>query len=104
MIYVWFYILILTSCNHYTEKQYWGEMGFLRVKTGTNLLGLESMIAWATPGQYTTENNIPCGEGGGGCGGEDSTDGPVRNQFYRDPSMDVETVQRKLIEGGHWAL
>jgi len=82
--------------------QYWGEMGFLRVKTGTNLLGLESTVAWATPGQFTTANNFPCGEGGGGCGGEEGdTDGPHRTQLYVDPSTDVEAVQRKLTEGGH---
>lgn len=80
--------------------QYWGEMGFLRVKTGSNLLGTESTVAWATPGSFTTAN-IPCGEGGGGCGGEDTDNGPHRTQFYVDPSTDVEAVQRKLMEGSH---
>lgn len=82
--------------------QYWGEMGFVRVKTGSNLLGIESTIAWATPGQFTTANNFPCGEGGAGCGGEEGNDnGPHRTQFYVDPSENVEAVQRKLSEGGH---
>mmetsp|Transcript_13105 Transcript_13105/g.28459 ORF Transcript_13105/g.28459 Transcript_13105/m.28459 type:complete len:116 (+) Transcript_13105:962-1309(+) len=85
--------------------QYWGEMGFLRVKTGSNLLGIESTVAWATPGQFTTANNFPCGEGGGGCGGEEGDDnGPHRTQFYVDPSTDVEAVQRKLMDGGHWSV
>jgi len=82
--------------------QYWGEMGFLRVKTRTNLLGLESTVAWATPGAFTTAGNVRCGEGGAGCGGDEGdADGPHRNQFYADPSTDVEAVQRKLREGGH---
>lgn len=116
--------------------QYWGELGFFRVKTGefdantgsvcvyvantrlihmaspfdpfhgyytgSNILGLESTVAWATPGQFTTDNNYPCGEGGAGCGGEDGdTDGPHRTQFYVDPSKDVEAVQRKLKAGSH---
>jgi cathepsin X len=84
--------------------QYWGEMGFLRVKTGSNLLGIESTVAWATPGQFTTANNFPCGEGGGGCGGEEDNNGPHRTQLYVDPSTDVEAVQRKLLEGGHVML
>ena len=79
-------------------------VGFLRVKTGLNLLGTETTVAWATPGQYTTENNFPCGEGGGGCGGEDSTNGPHLTRYYVDPSNDVEAVQRRLKEGGHWSV
>jgi hypothetical protein len=68
---------------------------------GSNLLGIEESVAWATPGQFTVAN-IPCGEGGAGCGGEDGdTDGPHRTQFYVDPSTDVESVQRKLKGGGH---
>lgn len=69
---------------------------------GTNLLGLESTVAWATPGAFTTAGNVRCGEGGAGCGGDEGdADGPHRNQFYVDPSTDVEAVQRKLREGGH---
>jgi len=33
--------------------QYWGEMGFFRLQLGLNLLGIESNIAWATPGHFT---------------------------------------------------
>jgi len=68
---------------------------------GTNLLGIEESVAWATPEKFTT-TNFPCGEGGSGCGGkEGDTDGPHRTQFYVDPSTSVESVQRKLKEGGH---
>ena len=77
-------------------------MGFLRVKTGSNLLGIESTVAWASIGQFTTDNNYPCGEAGEGCGGDGSGgDGPHRTQYYVDPSTNVEAVQRKLKEGGH---
>ena len=85
--------------------QYWGEMGFLRLLTGINLLGIESSVAWATPGQFTVANNFPCGEGGGGCGGgEDQTNGPHITKFYKDPSLNVEAVQRSLREGRHVSL
>ena len=68
---------------------------------GSNLLGIEESVAWATPGKFTTAN-IPCGEGGSGCGGkEGDAHGPHRTQFYVDPSTHMESVQRKLKEGGH---
>lgn len=73
---------------------------FHNVVIGSNLLGIEESVAWATPGQFTTAN-IPCGEGGSGCGGQEGGDGPHRTQFYVDPSAHVESVQRKLKEGGH---
>lgn len=85
--------------------QYWGEMGFLRLQTGRNLLGIESSVAWATPGQFTVANNFPCGEAGGGCGGEeDKTTGPHITQFYKDPSTDIAAVQRRLREDRHVSL
>jgi len=46
--------------------EYWGEMGWFRVKLGENQLGLESDCAWAVAGSFTTKN-VPCGEGGDGC-------------------------------------
>jgi cathepsin X len=40
--------------------QFWGELGFARIgPTGYNVLGIESHIAWATPGQFTVIN-YPC--------------------------------------------
>merc|ERR1719411_1658202 len=65
--------------------QYWGEMGFFRVEMGKNLLGLESEVAWATPGAWT-EINFPCAEDGANCieDGQTTTD----SRFYIDPSMD----------------
>jgi cathepsin X len=81
--------------------QYWGEMGFFRIMTGSNLLGIEESVAWATPGQFTTANNFPCGEGGSGCGGKDGGTGPHVTQYYVDPSTQIEAVQRKLVNGDH---
>eukprot|EP00521_Asterionellopsis_glacialis_P002771 CAMPEP_0195247710 /NCGR_PEP_ID=MMETSP0706-20130129/1132_1 /TAXON_ID=33640 /ORGANISM="Asterionellopsis glacialis, Strain CCMP134" /LENGTH=124 /DNA_ID=CAMNT_0040299273 /DNA_START=431 /DNA_END=805 /DNA_ORIENTATION=+ len=47
--------------------EYWGEMGFVRVEIGKNLLGIESNIAWATPGNFTT-TNFACWADGTNCG------------------------------------
>jgi len=66
---------------------YWAEMGFFRIALGQNLLGVETKITWATPGQYTT-HNYPCSEDGTNCG--------PRTEYYVDPSQNVKTVQRRL--------
>lgn len=85
--------------------QYWGEMGFFRLSTGSNLLGIESTVAWATPCYFTVANNVPCGEGGGGCGGrEGDNSGPHLAQYYIDPSINLEAVKRGLREGRHHML
>mmetsp|Transcript_22868 Transcript_22868/g.28054 ORF Transcript_22868/g.28054 Transcript_22868/m.28054 type:complete len:363 (-) Transcript_22868:215-1303(-) len=68
---------------------YWGEMGFIKVEMGSNILGLEGEVAWATPGSWT-ETNFPCSENGANC----RSDGGVK--FYKDPSHDVQAVQRRL--------
>lgn len=65
--------------------QYWGEMGFFRIATGGNLLGIEGEVAWATPGQFTVEN-FPCAEDGKNC----------NTHIYKDPSTDVKAVERRL--------
>lgn len=48
--------------------EYWGEMGYLRLKMGENQIGIESteQCTWATPATYTTMN-YPCFEGGENC-------------------------------------
>lgn len=66
---------------------YWGEMGFFRIKIGKNLLGIEDNIAWATPASWTT-SNFPCSEDGKNCGGGVET--------YVDPSFDIEAVHRRI--------
>jgi cathepsin X len=46
--------------------EYWGEMGFLRVEMGKNILNIESDCSWGTPKSWT-EVNIPCDEDGHNC-------------------------------------
>jgi len=72
--------------------QYWGELGYVRVKMGHNVLGIESEIAWATPGSWTVKN-FPCSEDGKNC----SPDKPnYVAEMYVDPSRDVDAVQERL--------
>lgn len=48
--------------------EYWGEMGYIRVKKGNNDLGLESQCAWATVGSFTVlDNQVHCHESGDNC-------------------------------------
>eukprot|EP00485_Elphidium_margaritaceum_P010832 CAMPEP_0202691496 /NCGR_PEP_ID=MMETSP1385-20130828/6196_1 /ASSEMBLY_ACC=CAM_ASM_000861 /TAXON_ID=933848 /ORGANISM="Elphidium margaritaceum" /LENGTH=348 /DNA_ID=CAMNT_0049346913 /DNA_START=31 /DNA_END=1077 /DNA_ORIENTATION=- len=68
--------------------QYWGELGYLRVETAKNLLGIESAVAWVTPRSYSV-SNFPCFEDGKNC---------VKQERYVDPSTDVQEVQRRLLE------
>lgn len=56
--------------------EYWGEMGYFRVKRGENQLSIESSCAWATPDTWT-EMNFPCYEDGSNC---------VSHKEYEDPS------------------
>jgi len=72
-------------------------MGFMRVEMGTNILGLEGEVAWATPGMWT-EINFPCAENGKNCDGS-SRHEKSRAQFYVDPSIltpEEVTVARNL--------
>jgi len=57
--------------------EYWGEMGYFRIETGSNILGIESECAWATPDSWT-EMNVGCYEDGSNC---------VKNVRYVDPSV-----------------
>jgi len=66
------------------------------VEMGSNLLGLESEVAWATPGGWT-EINFPCSEDGANCISDDQTMTDTR--FYIDPSMDQIEVKRRLTSG-----
>ena len=71
-----------------------GEMGYIRVEMGKNILGLEGEVAWATAGSWT-EVNFPCSEDGKNCNGSE-LGMRYNSQFYVDPSTDVEAVQRRL--------
>jgi len=57
--------------------QYWGELGYFRIETGHDILGIESNCVWATPKAWT-ETNYPCDEDGGNC---------VTTNHYVDPSL-----------------
>jgi hypothetical protein len=54
---------------------------------GRNLIGIESHVAWATPGRYTIYN-VPCAEDGTGCDGGDDDDEHqlMQSVEYIDPS------------------
>ena len=73
--------------------QYWGEMGYMRLEVGKNLLGIEGEVAWVTPGSFTI-HNFPCSEDGKNCNGGNVE--AVATQHYQDPSRDVAAVQRRL--------
>uniref|UniRef100_A0A6S8WRC0 Peptidase C1A papain C-terminal domain-containing protein n=1 Tax=Chaetoceros debilis TaxID=122233 RepID=A0A6S8WRC0_9STRA len=70
--------------------QYYGEFGFLRIEMGRNILGVESHVAWATPGRYSTWNDVPCSEDGSNCATQNY--GSVQ---YIDPSTVLAAVYRQ---------
>jgi hypothetical protein len=70
-----------------------GELGFMRLEAGKNLLGIEGEVAWATPASFTV-HNYPCSEDGKNC----VTQSPgVDTQFYKDPAFDIEQVHERLF-------
>jgi len=71
--------------------QYWGEMGYVRVGMGYNILGIESAVAWATPGFFSV-SNYPCDENGGNCGGE------IYHE-YIDPSVGMGISKETQLRG-----
>lgn len=70
-----------------------GEMGFMRLEAGKNLLGIEGEIAWVTPGAFTVKN-FPCAENGDNCGKAEP--GGRMTQFYKDPAHNVAAIQERL--------
>lgn len=66
--------------------QYWGEMGYFRIKFGSNQLGIENNCVWATPGYYT-EINFPCNEDGSNC---------VKHSKYEAPTHHLQSLSNKL--------
>ena len=72
--------------------QYWGEMGYIRLEVGKNLLGIEGEVAWVTPGAFTI-HNFPCAENGENC---ISDAVGSATQFYKDPAHDVSSVYARL--------
>jgi len=68
--------------------QYWGELGYFRIETGHNSLGIEGEVVWGTPGTWTVEN-VPCFESGKNCG-------PSSYEPYVDPSVNLDLIARRL--------
>jgi cathepsin X len=81
-------------CSSLSTGQYWGEMGYMRLEAGKNLLGIEGEVAWATPGSFTV-HNFPCAENGDNCIIDQP---PVSTVFYEDPSNHVHHVQERLSQ------
>jgi len=71
-------------CAHVLMK------GFMRLEIGQNLLGIESEVAWVTPGTFTVEN-YPCAEDGKNCDG-----GGFISQKYVDPSTEIDVLESRL--------
>jgi hypothetical protein len=73
-------------------------MGYFRILAGSNVLGIEESIAWATPGYFTIEN-WPCSEDGKDCGPTSAigTYRGTRVQHYIDPSSQLDAIQRRLV-------
>jgi len=63
-------------------------MGYFRILTGHNALGIESLVSWATPATFTIDNNFPCNEDGSNC------NGGMRWHQYVDPSNDPAALQK----------
>jgi len=63
----------------------------MRLEVGSNLLGIEGEVAWATPGQFTV-HNFPCSEDGKNC----VIKRAVSTQTFEDPSKDLGAVERRL--------
>lgn len=65
-----------------------GELGYFRIETGHNSLGIEGEVVWGTPGTWTVEN-VPCFESGKNCG-------PSSYEPYVDPSVNLDLIARRL--------
>lgn len=75
--------------------QYYGLLGYFHIIMGHNALGIESDIAWATPGTFTIEN-YPCDESGDNCGGDGDGMIPMNAFVFTDPSQNpAELLQRR---------
>jgi len=75
--------------------QYWGELGFLRLEVGKNLLGIEGEVAWATPAGFSV-TNYPCSEDGANCDSKNHHADGFKTQYYEDPSKNLAQIERRL--------
>lgn len=82
-------VSLLFRCSF--RGQYWGEMGFFRIVMGKNALGIESEVAWASPGSFTIKN-FPCNEDGSNCHRDGSG---MEAHIYQDPSQHPDYIKQK---------
>jgi cathepsin X len=91
--------------------EYWGEMGFARVKMGHNCIGIESEVVWATPDTWTTHNKH-CDEDGSKCTGNGANNSNANANMntvkdtgtYVDPSDLLDEAQQKELHFGKRSL
>ena len=83
--------LTLTFFLRAHRGQYWGNMGFFYIVMGKNSLGIESEVAWATPGSFTIKN-FPCNEDGSNC---HRNGAGMEAHVYKDPSLDPAYIKAK---------
>jgi cathepsin X len=70
--------------------EYWGELGYFRVLMGKNILGIETNVAWSTPGTFTVGMDPTCLKGMGiSC---------FSQLTYVDPSQTLGKVLKRLIK------
>ncbi len=68
-------------------------MGYFRIETGNNCLGIEGNVVWATPGTWTVKNTA-CFESGSNCQG-----GQVwKTETYTDPSKNLELLKNRFSQ------
>lgn len=76
---------------------YWGLSGFAFIEMGSNMIGIESDITWATPNTFTVMN-YPCFENGANCNTEGLS---LDTALYIDPSEDVKKIYKRLAEASY---
>lgn len=67
------------------------EQGFFSIVMGKNSLGIETEVAWATPGSFTVKN-FPCNEDGSNCHRHGEG---MEAHVYQDPSENPKTIKEK---------
>jgi len=72
--------------------EYWGEMGFFKIKRGENQQGIESGCSWAAVDSWSV-HNYPCYEDGANClSAERYIDPAVRLPFH------MKHLEEKLVD------
>lgn len=69
-------------------------MGYFRIETGHNSLGIEGSVVWATPASWT-EKNTACFESGSNCQAHEFW----TNEFYVDPSTHYLKADNSKLRG-----